>query len=290
MLSPQRTGRLTGSRVGAALGVNPWMTPDQLLRLMVREYHGAEPEFTGNIATEYGTLHEPIARAKLHEILLEMGDTLPTEAEFLISRQHHWLGCTPDGVGISNHWDKYVVEIKCPFGLRHDKEPVFKTLEEQPHYYAQVQVEILCAGADMAYFFQWTEHGHKLEVVRPSFAWLEVSIPKMYAFYQRYASELDNKAHLEPLRQVLQSKDAAVLLAQYEEAKKAIEEATKAKDAALAALVVLAGGKDAEINGVKLTQVERAGTISYAKAIKELLPDADLSKWQGKSTTYWRLS
>ena len=57
----QRKGRITGSVVGAALGVNPYMTPDALIRRLVRLWHGAESEFNGNIATEYGTLHEPIA-------------------------------------------------------------------------------------------------------------------------------------------------------------------------------------------------------------------------------------
>ena len=44
------------------------------------------------------------------------------------------------------------------------------------------------------------------------------------------------------------------------------------------------------IHGRKLTQISKAGAISYAKAIKDLLPDADLSKYQGKPTTYWKLS
>ena len=50
----QRKGKITGSVAGAALGLNPYMTPMQLIRRMVREYHGLESEFTGNIATEYG--------------------------------------------------------------------------------------------------------------------------------------------------------------------------------------------------------------------------------------------
>ena len=52
-----RIGRLTGSNIGAALGLTPWKTPDDLIRQMVREYHGAEPEFVGNAATECCTAH-----------------------------------------------------------------------------------------------------------------------------------------------------------------------------------------------------------------------------------------
>ena len=54
----KRKGLITGSSVGAILGVNPWRTPADVMRSMVREYHGAESEFKGNIATEYGTLKQ----------------------------------------------------------------------------------------------------------------------------------------------------------------------------------------------------------------------------------------
>lgn len=49
-----RKMRITGSRVGAILGLSPWQKPDAVLREMVREHHGAEREFSGNIATEHG--------------------------------------------------------------------------------------------------------------------------------------------------------------------------------------------------------------------------------------------
>ena len=58
----QRKGRVTGSISGAILGLNPFMSPEQALRRMVRDYHNVESEFTGNIATEYGSLNEPIAQ------------------------------------------------------------------------------------------------------------------------------------------------------------------------------------------------------------------------------------
>ena len=57
----QRKGRVTGSVAGAILGLNAHQSPDAILRRMVREYHGLESEFTGNIATEYGQLNEPMA-------------------------------------------------------------------------------------------------------------------------------------------------------------------------------------------------------------------------------------
>ena len=46
-----RKGRITGSSAGAALGLCPWRSPDDVIRAMVREYHGAESDFKGNPAS-----------------------------------------------------------------------------------------------------------------------------------------------------------------------------------------------------------------------------------------------
>ena len=58
----QRKGKITGSVAGAALSLDPYMTASQLIRRMVRGYHGLDNEFNGNIATEYGSLHGPLAQ------------------------------------------------------------------------------------------------------------------------------------------------------------------------------------------------------------------------------------
>jgi hypothetical protein len=38
-----------------------------------------------------------------------------------------------------------------------------------------------------------------------------------------------------------------------------------------------------------LTLVKKDGAVSYSKAIKALLPDADLEPYRGKPTEYWML-
>jgi len=56
-----RRGRITGSAVGAILGLSPFMKPDDVLRRMVREKFDAPSEFIGNVATDWGTANEPNA-------------------------------------------------------------------------------------------------------------------------------------------------------------------------------------------------------------------------------------
>lgn len=275
-----RRGRITGSNVGAALGINPYKTPEDLIRQMVREYHGADPEFVSNVATEHGTFHEDGAQA---EYEMETGNKVQ-ECGFFAYED--WLGASPDGlVG-----EEGLIEIKCPFGKRKDEKPKFKTLEEQPHYHAQIQVELICTNRDWCDFYQWAPGGTLIERVYSNDNWASMYMPKLIEFHELYLAEIDNPEHLQPKRKVIDTLKAEKLVTEYDELADAIERATARKKDILDELVAMAGEKNADICGKKLTQVERKGSVSYAKALKALAPDADLTKWTGKPTKFWKLS
>lgn len=278
----KRVGRVTGSNVGAILGLNPYKTADDVLREMVRAYHGAESEFTGNVATEHGTFHEDGAQA---EYEMETGNKVE-ECGLIVHPEYDWLAASPDGLLSLGA----VLEIKCPYGKRKDEKPEFKPLEDQEHYWAQVQVEMACAQTKFAHFYQWAPGGTKLETVKYDWAWFSGAVVLLEAFYKRYLAELDNPEHLQPKRKVIDTLKAEKLVTEYDELADAIERATARKKNILDELVTMAGEKNADICGKKLTQVERKGSVSYAKALKELAPNADLTKWTGKPTKFWKLS
>lgn len=276
----QRKLRVTGSRAGAILGLSPWQSADDVLRAMVREHHGAPSEFVDNPAVQHGRLHEKRA------LLAFMRESEHMVEECGFFEYGDKFGASPDGLTD----DGGVLELKVPFSCRHGEE--FKTLSEQPHYYAQVQMEMLATGRSHAYFAQYTASPEHINIERVSFdqAWVEENMPKLEAFHGRVLSELDNPAHLEPLRVEVVDDVAARLVTEIywlraEQKKMAAEEADK-----LASLVKVVGCKDADINGSKLTLVKRQGSISYAKAIAELAPDADLEKWRGAPSESWRLT
>ncbi len=278
----KRKGRVTGSNIGAILGVNPYKNADDVLREMVRAYHGAEREFTGNVATEHGSFHEEGATA---EFEMETGRKVE-ECGFFVHPEHDWLGASPDGlIG-----DSAVAEIKCPYGQRKKNPPAFKSVEDQEHYFAQMQIEMYCTGRFKCYFYQWAPRGTQLDLVLFDQEWVDTNLPVLEAFHERYLSEIDNPEHLEPKRKVINSNMAEKLITEYEELSEAADRAAQRKKEILDTLILMAGEKNAEICGKKLTQVERKGSVSYAKAIKELAPNADLSKWTGKPTSYWKLS
>lgn len=287
-----RKNRLTGSQAGAALGFSPWQKPADVIRAMVREYHGAESEFSAQIPADHGNRHERAAMLCFMRVTgLHVDDCgfFPYE---------DWSGASPDGITS----DDEILELKCPFGLRHKKEAQFKTLKAQPHYYAQVQMEMLAAGKTKAYFFQYvppigdvfspdyTEEQYSLEAHELDAEWLELNIPKLKEFYHLYLSERDNKEHLEPLRKVIETEHAQRIIDRIAEIDEATANLKEERESHMKSLIEIAENEDALICGHKLTKVTRAGSVSYAKAIKELAPDADLEKWRGKDSEYWRFS
>lgn len=276
-----RRGRVTGSVAGAILGVNQCASRDDVLRRLVRDWHGAEPEFSGNIATRHGTVHEDGA---IVDFMMETGigvkpvGFLPYE---------DWLGASPDGLTD----DGGVIEVKVPFGKRNDPFANFKPLADQPHYYAQMQVEILCAKATHGWFWQWSAHGFDLERVEIDQAWRDENLPRLRKFHAELMDAIATPdEHLAPRRAVIDTLAASRLLREYDEMSEAEERAAARRKAILDELVLMAGNGDAEVCGRKLTRVDRAGAVSYAKALAELAPGADLEKWRGKPSSSWQLS
>ena len=290
----KRKGRVTGSSVGAILGLCPWRKPEDVLRAMVREYHGAESEWIDNPATDYGTRME--IHAKLH---FEKVTGLVADPVGFVTYSD-WLGASPDG--LINDDDDDVLEIKCPFKFRKESNPQFEPLAEQQHYYAQVQIEMLVTGRDHAYFVQYApaygdvfdvdyrEPVASIERIGKDQDWLDENLPKLKAFHELYLSELDNPTHLEPLRVELNDDESRKILDQIGDLDDAIHNATEARKAAIDRLIDMAGGNDALIHGRKLTKIERKGSVQYAKLLKDHPIDVDLEDYHGKGSVSWRLS
>lgn len=278
----QRRGLITASSVGAILGIDPYRTPDDVMRAMVREWHGAEFEFTGNVATEWGAFNEDGARAQYE---MEFSEKVEP-CGFFMHPYYDWLGASPDGlIGECG-----LLEIKCPYGLRNNTAPTFKTMAEQPHYYAQAQIQMVCADKFYTNFYQWAPHGSRLEHVDRDFDCFEKIISCLRNFYSCYLWEREHpERHLQPKRRAIETNNAKRLIDEYEQLTDAIDHAAARKKEVLAELVELAGERDSIICGHNLTRVQKEGAVSYAKAIKELLPNADMEPYRGKPTEYWLL-
>lgn len=287
-----RLGRITGSSAGAALGLCPWRSPDQVIRDMVRAHHGYPDEFESNPAVDWGNSHE---RQALMNFMKETGLEVE-ECSFM--PWEDWSGASPDGITS----DDAVLEIKCPYGLRKANPAQFKTLAEQPHYYAQVQLEMLASGKCKAYFYQYVpEQGDifsseyvpaqsKLETVDWDQAWIDENLPKLRVLYDLYLSEIDNKEHLEPKRVIIDDAKAQSIVNRMGEIDDAMAAMESERKDLLKKLVAMAGGKNAEICGHKLTLVVRKGNVDYAKLLKDVAPDADAEAYRKAESQSWRFS
>jgi len=273
-----RAGRITASGAGALLGLSPHTSEADGFRSLVRSMHGMPSEFLGNVATDHGTFHEAGA---LVEYCMETGNEV---THLAFAPYADWLGASPDG--LIDHYG--MVEIKCPFGKRNENPPVFKSFIDQPHYYAQMQIQMFCTGRKWCDFFQWSPHGTKTERVKRDEMWINTYIPILREIWER-AKAADPADFAGPKRQEYDTPEAAKLVAEYDELSEAIENAGARKKDIVARMVEMSGKRDAVIGGRNLTLVKRKGSVSYAKAIGVLLPDADLEKWRGKASEGWQL-
>lgn len=278
-----RKGRVTGSSVGGILGLSPYATRDSVLRAMVRESLGAPSEFPSPdpAPVAWGKAMEATAIADFEMATSEA----VTPAPFV--PYEDWLGASPDGYVT----DGRLIEVKCPFYIRNDQPPSFKSIDDQPHYMAQMQVQMFVTGYTSCWFHQWTPHDSVQKLIYRNDDWLATNIPRLRQFHAEFLDALQApEDHLAPLRVVIDTPAAHQMIAEYDQLSEAIELATERKKEVLAEIAALAKDKDALIAGRKLTKVEKEGAVSYAKALKALAPDADLSQWKGKPSSHWRLS
>lgn len=287
-LSPQwheeRKKRVTASMAGAILGMSPWMSRAAAMRSMVRDAMGAPREFTGNVATEYGNQNE--AGAVFEYEMETMRDTIVSG----FIPYEDWAGCSPDRL----LGDDGGLEVKCPYGLRNQPQPIFKTLADQEHYLAQVQFSMFVTGRKWWDFYQWTAHGARLETALWDQDWMDRNIPILRQFHAEFLDELSDPArledHLMPLRVEMDTLEAHALMREYDELVEALERADERKKDLLALIVSSCGEKNGLFAGRKVTKVERAGAVSYAKAFKALMPNANLEPYRGKPSSYWTVS
>lgn len=279
-----RIGRVTGSTAGAILGLSPFATRADTMRAMVRAAKGAPSEFVTNPAVEWGKSNEAGA---IVDFEMETSERV-TPVPFI--PHDCWLGASPDGY-VS---DGKLLEVKCLYGIRNDPEPEFKRVSEYPHYVAQMNIEAYCAGVNSVWFYRWTPHATCLKLHHRDDEWLEENLPILKSFWDEYVAIVNDpdacEEHLSPRRTIIDTPAAAMMVAEYDQLSEAIDLATERKKELLAEIAAMAGERDALVAGRKLTLVKKEGAVSYAKALKALAPDADLSKWKGKPSEHWKLT
>ncbi|MDO8059446.1 YqaJ viral recombinase family protein ['Crotalaria aegyptiaca' phytoplasma] len=151
---------INASEIASITGLDPFRSREQLVH---DKLFGTT--FTANQYTLHGQKMEPIARTFFSQKTL-----LPFEDAIFVDDQVHFFSASLDGY---NEQHQAVLEIKCPFV--NEKQEVSSTWTSflnnpqseniPPYYWAQVQCQLFCAQAKLAYFLVYF-HDQNYHVVR----------------------------------------------------------------------------------------------------------------------------
>jgi putative phage-type endonuclease len=180
--------RINASQAGAILGYNPWRTRTDVMSDMVCRANGYYKSFVPTEVTLHGSNFEKKA-ILWAEVMLES----LIQPCYGAKHAGH-VGARFDGIVEKNGLP---IEAKCPYSLYHNyawgKDVSFLPVIEQPSYYTQVQLGMLCHDVQMCYFFQYVAPDVcLLEEVHRCDDWLEGAINELNAFYAEYLEELKN--------------------------------------------------------------------------------------------------
>ena len=282
VLSEKRAGRITASAIGSILGSNPYQSKDDYMRTLIRDYHGAEKEFKGNAATQYGHDNEDLAishyeSASFNEVI--------RDPDFVTHPVYDWLGATPDGL-IGEYG---LVEIKCPFFA---KQPY--CLKEKEMYLHQCYIQLVCTGRQWLDFYVWTPDAQNLERVYLTDAviWFDKNIGAIESFYNEYLEIRENGKLSAPYledKEMDLSNDAEFITASdlVLLTKGKFDLAAKQFKDAKSGLISIAMRYDKKCvgNGVQVIKSTRQGAVDYKKVPG--ISDVDLDDYRKADTVVW---
>lgn len=188
LLSPERTGRITSSRIGAILGYGRnGNTRPSVLREMVREIKG-EPPLTRNPfleeMAEHGHMHEMDALAAYERIT---GVVTHSHQQFIIHPEFDFLAATVDA-RVGRHG---IVEAKAPPRAK------FRSIAERPDIDVQMRLQVECAGAEYADLVVWRpdiraqDDNVDIDHLERDPWWLESIMPKLEKFMADLAKAIE---------------------------------------------------------------------------------------------------
>lgn len=224
-LSPLRIGRITGSRIGAILGLKgAFHTRAHTLRDMVREFHGLPDLFVSTPEVEHGVKNEGEA---IMAYEAQTGYLVHGGQEIVLHPFYDFLAITPDGLVD----DDGGVEVKAPYRAR------YTSIWEKPHYEAQLRLSIECTGRQWWDFGVWRPN-KPLSISRVEFNpdWLPSVLPRLQAFMAEYEAAIRDPIVLARERgrgKSLEASDPAGLLSDTARWKVLVEDEIPTREAEL---------------------------------------------------------
>ena len=280
-----RKGKISASRIGSILGVDKRRSRDELLRQMVRDWHGIETEFTPFVQEilEHGKRTEPIAIAAIQA---ERGEFID-DAGFIQHPEIDFLGCSPDGlIG-----DYAGVEVKCPTKQRKDLMDVI----HDPGYRCQCLMSLIVTGRTYWHFYVYRDGEllHTVYSLQEAEAWFEGVIDELTDFNETFQAIIASEDLSSPFladSEVHRNDDEWMeLTLLYRLAQTKLDEAKANLDRQKAALIDGADGKKTKGNGVTVYPVKPRKSTNYRKACVDAGLDLNPYKSISGSEYQWQV-
>ena len=293
VLSMERTGRITGSRIAGVLGLSPYMNRDEVMRDMVREFFWDPTEFAGNFVTDWGKEHEARAIAEYEMargvIVVKSGP----DQELVIHPTLNFLAYTPDGlVG-----EDGLNETKAPWRAK------YTHINERPDYEMQLRLGMDCTERAWGDFAVWRESGLNISRIERDPGWLgwrwspisgrydadgegKTIRELLEEFIEEFEFTIGHEdlaaPHRAPLVDLRVDDEWRMASLEFLEARATAEAAAGEQEAAKRRLIALSGGKTSKGCGVHVIRGNGGkGSVSYKAVVEKYAPDADLEPFRG---------
>lgn len=279
----QRTGRVTASRVAGILGHSSFSNRDDVMREMVRQQFGMEPEISPYVQEilDYGTRHEDEAIEAVEE---ELGAAI-VSIGFVEHPNYTWFGCSPDGFA-----DAFGIEVKVPWARE------LSGAVNDAGYRDQCLFSLNCCPDAFGWHLFAYDPESEYLLSRPPFMrdeahdWWVQHAKTLMEFVEEFEEIINHpnkrKPYLEP-KVIERDDDAWVILAQEAVRLKSELDATSAElNSVKAQLEELAGGRPSKGHGVSVYSQTRQNT-DYKSMIKDY--GIDVSRYKYDPVTTWNV-
>jgi putative phage-type endonuclease len=267
MLDPNRKNYITASNVGAILGLGKYKKPNAVLNDMVKAFRG-QLEYKDNPAFQHGRDNEYKGVQYANEFM----KFIATGASQMFVTKG-FLGATPDGISEDG---SVVLEIKAPFKQDYSAHNYELYM---PEYYAQMQVQMYCTGAQRALFVVVGSDEQISHIFVPfNDAWMKKHLPTLKEFYDSFRKIVDTDADLD-------NPDAKRLCELNKQIKQLQAEYDQVRDALLAE-----NPNGGTFGNVSVSIIEKKGTVDYKKIVSEFAPQVDAEAYRGKSSKYAKVT
>ena len=199
-----RYGRITASKCSKIVKAYKKPKTEKLKKLANELVFGTSPpNFFAQRAMKWGTDNESTAMKLFKELNPEL--SIEDENGLYVSKQHMFLGASPDGLATGDNTEKFLIEIKCPYTVKDsssidqalengrlkyilkvdDDQYIFNMKNDQAqNYYHQIQMSLYILNLKVCKFIIYTPQRMKVLTIHKDENWEKDNVDTLVNFWK----------------------------------------------------------------------------------------------------------